>query len=316
MAHAIYTSKSKMVGVDEARCILENMAFPGQRRVRPAHVKKLANAQKKGTFRQGTNIDIAVFGKHKYLINGQHTLNAIMQSGMPQSLIVVYHTCTSMEEIHDLYVNFDNHLKRTPQDSMAAYNIKGMDQLEGGLRRAIYGATGILSIGFSSINQWDISNEFAWFQDTNTRMKLVSNWMPEAIRVSNDVKGQAFTPFISLVSVLSVALVTYRFADKPEVFWAGLAEDDGLKRGDPRKALILLYADKTRLRKFTYQRHVISRYVASGWNAFRRGEERTTVLPQSSDLPIRILDTPHQDRKLKVYVNEANEVLHDPIMKE
>jgi hypothetical protein len=81
--------ESKIVDVAEARELLASSVYARQRKLRAAHVQRLARIMNKGEFRQGTPIDLAVVGKRQYLLNGQHTLNAIIHSGEPQMLLVV-----------------------------------------------------------------------------------------------------------------------------------------------------------------------------------------------------------------------------------
>lgn len=97
-------------------------------------------------------------------------------------------------------------------------------------------------------------------------------------------------------AVASVAFVTlHHCGGKAEEFWSGVANDDGLKRGDPRKALLkeLLKGEANRL-----PRHARSIIPATAWNAWHRGDEIAFIRVSTSSR-LRIRGTPHYVGKAK-----------------
>jgi len=63
--------------------------YPGQRAVRPHHVLFLRHLIRAGHWRQGSEIHLARIGDERFLINGQHTLTAIMYEHTPVWLQIV-----------------------------------------------------------------------------------------------------------------------------------------------------------------------------------------------------------------------------------
>lgn len=301
--------KTRLIHAEDAREILEKTQYRQQRAIRSRHVQRLARIMESGEFRQGTPIDIAVVGQKSYLVNGQHTLSAIVQCGKPQELLVVKHSCKNMDEVGGLYVGFDRQLRRTPQDVVSGYGVN-MQSIGAHTGRALYGATGLVGSGFQAngTTRW-----LPWWDDLRIRARLLESWLPEAEFIDEDIVNAPYSALVRTSSIMAVALVTYRYAKNASVFWRGLVRDDALPQGDPRKALLFAYADKTKFRRAVYQQHIVARYVISCWNSFRRDQTRVNISHGDLTKPVRIYDTPHDGKAVMVYVTAEGEILRDPV---
>jgi hypothetical protein len=94
-------------------------AFPNQRPLKVKHRDFLANEIFAGRFIQGTQIHFVVFGKKKFLVNGQHTLSAILKTGITVLLAVLTTTVDSMEEVVKIYLGHDP--KGTGRSTLTAH---------------------------------------------------------------------------------------------------------------------------------------------------------------------------------------------------
>lgn len=108
------TSRLELIGAHIALSYLET-PFPHQRPLRSYHVTYLRHLMKAGHFRQGTEIHVANVSGARYVVNGQHTLSAVIYEQCSVWLSVVEYTCT-MEEAHRLYQTFDRNLQRSLTD--------------------------------------------------------------------------------------------------------------------------------------------------------------------------------------------------------
>lgn len=87
---------------------LENV-MPGQRKLRPNYVDRLASDMMSNRWRLGTDAILIVGG---YLANGQHRMTAVIKSGRPQKFIVMESNDS------DLYKVIDSNLVRTVGDRL------------------------------------------------------------------------------------------------------------------------------------------------------------------------------------------------------
>ena len=111
-------------------------------------------------------------------------------------------------------------------------------------------------------------------------------------------------------SVLSIALVTYRF--QPEMahdFWPRLARDSGLIEGDPAHTL-LRWLRETPARH--YDNGSYARHVAAAWNAAYEGRQLFRLLARQPTQPLLVAGTPHEGNVHKVYLRPTGEVLAAP----
>jgi hypothetical protein len=179
--------------------------------------------------------------------------------------------------------------------------------------RGLYAATGLAGAGFINRSNTRLS---PWWEDIKIRSQLVESWLPEAVILSSDTENTPYAQLVRNASVMAVALVTYRFAENASEFWAGLVRDDALPQGDPRKALLMAWADKTKFRRAVYQQHIVARYVMSAWNSFRRGQTRSNISYGNLEVPVTIRDTPHNGKATMTYVSPKGVILKEPIEKE
>ena len=70
-----------LITPDKAQALLET-CYQGQRPLRQHHVRFLRHLMRTGHWRQGAEIHCARVEGERFLVNGQHTLTALVQEGL------------------------------------------------------------------------------------------------------------------------------------------------------------------------------------------------------------------------------------------
>jgi hypothetical protein len=110
MFEAIEKPKIQKVDPEYAKAWLELNTFPGQRPLRYWHVALLRNKIANGEFRTG-EVAIAVLAydrDREVLMNGQHQLTAVVQSGKAITAKVERFRCATAADASHLFRQFDN----------------------------------------------------------------------------------------------------------------------------------------------------------------------------------------------------------------
>lgn len=293
--------KLVMVDPDKAREWLADN-YEKQRPLLKHYVDLYANEMKQGRFRPGTEITFAVNGNGRsVLINGQHTLSAIISSSLPQRLNTTEYLVENEDDIARLYYRIDMHRARTFGD---AVNVFGLPEKVGLKKRYVTKlatAAKVIHNGFIEGGKKKVKIL------SDDMIDLVLDWQAEGRRYFDLIAGcsQLARDGLERAPTLSVALVTLRHAplyygeDKVDDFWRGISQDDGLQKSDPRKTALrhmvsdgLAGGSTVRNKARTVSAPFAMRYVANCWNAWV--EDRTLADTRVSDAsaPIKILGTP------------------------
>ncbi len=292
----IHSSELEKVTPKKAREWLNHNVFERQRNMRPRHRDNLATEIQEDRFIQGTQIHFVRCEGDRFLVNGQHTLSATEKAGVPVTLSVLISDADTMEEVAALYSRHDNHLSRSILDAIKARDLH--NQIGMSLKQAqrVAGAVRFIRSGFrrsdSNISREDVLSE-------------IRNWEEEGSAFFEAIKKSHLAhSLITKAPILSVALVTIRHEETEALkFWKQVAKDDGLKRGDPRKALHE-FINMTRVRQGPFIRggNVVTqaytaRAVATAWNAFFSGKSLTRIHIHDPDREILIKGTPYKGIK-------------------
>ena len=95
--------------------------------------------------------------------------------------------------------------------------------------------------------------------------------------------------------------MTIKYCNRAVEFWRGVAFDDGLRLGDPRKTLRewlintgIYNSARTTIKKNQVALPMSVRVIASAWNKWIEGEEFKRVrIPDNVTLPLKIRETPY-----------------------
>lgn len=270
---------------------LKNYNYDYQRKIRQWHVQNLASEITFGRFLSKTQVNFCYDGDHYYLTNGQHTLSAISLANQAVVLNVIITPVKAFGEIADIYARHDTHLTRKLSDSLVAHQV----DTELGVSKTMLS---IITAGIVLFNSMlNGHKNFSKNQLTNDmKLDLIRKYGPMAARFIKD----------SMITTTSDQGVSYRtrkssiapclfiYNHKPAEcveFITTTYADDGLKKGDPRKALIEFLKQSTTTGGATNMRrslivspeHIIIKNFALAWNAFYKRKPLTYLRPKHED---------------------------------
>lgn len=274
------TSEVKLVSPELAKSIRAGCHFERQRKLSEANISRLAYEMSHGHFVQGTPIFFGVLpDKAMYLVNGNHTLEAIMSSTLPQLLTFIYHPCTDLEEVASLYATFDANKPRTWGDSLKAVGMG--EKLP--YAPQVASAVRMILANFKSVSGTAKRQGVATIANSKSEVFAKLHDFERPARLIHDALAGApgsNQKLLLRVPVLAVLLEIAR-AQPSEAFnfIKDLAADDGLKLGDPRKTLLRFLTNN-----YTTQgddRFLMCRAVAQAWNAYYQERELQILRPGS-----------------------------------
>lgn len=278
---------------------LREFHYDGQRQFRPSRVDYLAEEMSRGTFLKNSPVHLAKCNNKEYLINGQHTLRAIIKSGCMQELSVIDVACSSMEEVAIAYGVIDTQLKRSVSDMFSALNMAEEIGLTNTLLSKLGTGVKILKTEFAPKNLKNIH--------PNDLKGWIREYAESGKRFFSIIAGapQEMTTGLQRGTTVAVALATIRYAShffgeaRIESFWRGVAFDDRLSITDARKvAHIHLLTTGfsggglSRTKRSIVSESYSARYLAHCFNAFVENREITKTLVRDSSAPIVIDGTP------------------------
>lgn len=203
-----------------------------------AHIDALARQMTDGVWLPKSPIDFARMPDGTLtLVNGHHRMLAQVKSARDIEWNVIIHDVESEEEIASLFWRFDTVMRvRSMHNVLDGVNAaENLDLSKSGTialsRAAVFIDNGMRPTG-------------GYYSKTYTpaeKLALMSDWQIEA-RVYEDAISSAIKDArrkLYGAQIMAVALVTLRAHTESAIkFWSGIADDDGLRRGDPRKTLL------------------------------------------------------------------------------
>jgi hypothetical protein len=268
-----------------ARQLRDTCHYERQRTLRPRNTKRLSLEMKGGRFIQGT---AATFCRlpdgTMILVNANHTLEAIVDSGIPQRMVFIVISVADLDEVARIYGTFDIQRSRTWGDAMKA---KALDE-------KVPMATKVMPALGEILNRFEYAAENVAANDSRqVRFDLMEQYIDEATMIHEALAGapSLHRNVILRKSVLAVALETARFQPgKASEFWGGAAHDDKLANGDPRKTLIRWLVANPMSAGGSGARSQ-ARAAAICWNAWFEGRTINAVR-HNSMVNFRIVGTP------------------------
>jgi hypothetical protein len=305
------TLRHEVITPEAARSILLHERYERQRPIDQSVVQEYALAMLNGEFRQGTLITFCVYRGKRYLINGQHTLEAICRSGIALELAIEEIQVESLEERSYWFSKYDRLKLRSLKQIYDANVIHETVNMNKSQADCLGACLPLMASGFASTPRWRGSMRM-YTSNPRLRMDFIKEWADEASRFYSAIKGAPGTLSMNIrrAPVMAVALITYRFTGTDaDDFWLNVCQDDGLHQGDQRKALHI-FLRTTKLS--TYQPHAYSRYIAGAWCRAWKNQRGKNIQPQVEHLPILIEGTPHDGKETFRYISPRGEVLHAP----
>jgi hypothetical protein len=267
--------------------------YEHQRNISRSTVEFYAEEMRRQTFTQGTPLHFVRWHDSLHLVNGQHTLSAVVASGSPQILTLVY---TSEDPAH-AYYRHDRQRRRTTSDMFRSLDLGSELGLTNTQMNQV--ATGIKVIRSKFLGMGYLSESI----HPNELQEFLREYSEAAGLYYESIAGKPhYMRPMERSATVAVALATFKHADveKADAFWHSVAMDDGLSQSDPCKVSVV-HLTTTRLgggrslgmtsRSVAYS----CRYLGHCWNAFYAGRSITQskVKPEHEKKAISLLGTPY-----------------------
>jgi len=249
--------------------ILQTMNYSKQRRVENSHVAALAEQLRRGQFLAGTQV---AFGKLPdgtlHLVNGQHRLTAVRDANVPMEFQVVVIPCIDEHALDVLYYRFDTVIrKRSSAVVRATLGFAEEWEITATLGGGIWEAIPLIAHKLKQVpgGLWEPN-----LKTPDGRYELAVPFKTQAKQYNDAIAGAIKTRRKRLTNggVVAVGLLTLR--DQPIkalAFWKGVADNDGLRKGDARHALVEYFASTNLMTP-----NVAIAVCRSAWNAWARGK--------------------------------------------
>jgi len=252
---------TETVTPDLARRLLNGMGL--NRNVRKGHVARIANAMKEGMF-NGLNGETLVIDESGHLIDGQHRLNALLESGVKSvTMLVVRGVPAAAKD------TMGQGIQRTPGDVLGFHGHKSVNVLAASARWLyVYENDwpgGIRSRGATSVTTPVIVATVKQHPELEVAVDEIITKFPKAARLMT----QSIAGFTRLVTDRLSS------ADSEEFF---TVMETG--EGSPKTKSVRVLRDKLLSRTSKSGRLVAPEIVvltARVWNAFREGKELTKL---------------------------------------
>lgn len=282
---------------DQAREWLKSNG--NNRPLRPRHVEFLAGEMRQGYFMPTTPIHFVITNGKSRLINGQHTLHAVIKGDVSLAAMPIIRTveCSSQEQ-DMLYMHYDIGLKRSFADTATALSLPETMKVSSRIVTQITTALRFMYGGFGAIG-----GEARTQLSVSALATHVPKWAREAQLLENILtidpvlsrKWNEQRQLVLKAPVYSVALITaFSQPNKAKEFWPQVVYDNELSLTDPRKTLHE-FLPKTVKRSHwapsPVTPNLIARAVAQCWNAFYEARPVSKIYVSKSQAyePIKIL---------------------------
>ncbi len=229
----------RLVTPEYARALIEECTHDKSlmetlmRPIRPHHVAYLARQMERGAF--GNNlIDIAYCHEtgQRFIVNGNHTLRAIIKANARLHLTVENTECETVEDVRLAYSRYDRGLGRTRADAMRALNASN------GLAVPLSYVGYLASAVAFMLDDYrkEGSGRLSQTVGDDELYEEALRWRNEYECIRQWVGGAKAweARVIRRRGVLSVALVTARAnPDKAREFWQGVVTGANIPYGSP-----------------------------------------------------------------------------------
>lgn len=276
------TSLTLTVTPEMAKKMLETCIFENQRQVRVYHVHRLASEMTGGRFWPGTSIHFVQTPTGNVLVDGQHRLAAVIESGMPIEFTVVTHENGYENSVAKAYTRLDAGLPRTVEDKFRAYDLAEKTGFTPTKLQRVASAAQLIAAGYTSPQR---GGRLA-YDDLQAAIIYYSQYARQYFEIVNE-SPDSISDSLLRGSSVALGITTLAGCDDVAVaidFWRGVAFDDGLHVGDPRKMLnrwLIESSERGGHKVGGAKTWQSCRVIASVWDAFiQKREVKLIRLPK------------------------------------
>lgn len=270
-------SPDGVVGISPAgaQSILDELNFPGQRVIDSRRVFGHRHAIIKGDWMESYPIHFAALPDGRmWLVDGQHRLAAIAEGIESVRVAVRVVDVESEQEARSFYAGFDGKGSvRTNVQILDAVELAKSIGMSNRMTRATYEAAPLLLNGLEPLAGVVQMRANPGIYLQSNRLAAVTAWADQALQYEAAIKsaGVTLSEKLRQTGPVSVGLYTLRHQPaKAREFWKGVADNDGLRKGDPRHTLVQDLLARSMNTGSVRQRVQQS---ALAWNAFFTGRD-------------------------------------------
>lgn len=271
--------------------ILEETNWQGQRPIRTQRMMERLRWITSGSWDPACSIiSFAETPDGKlYLVNGQHRLTAIHASARNVRTKVEFIKACDMNHVRRIYASFDMpDGGRTDSELLDAVGVASALGLPRKIVTALFKALPIIRNDMDPVPN---RNNLSQSRSRSGRLNDLPEWAAES-RIYAGIVDHAdawLQKKLLRQQCMAVALYTLRHAPGlAKEFWCGVADNDGLRKTDPRARLIADFTSRS-LSDGSLRQGVQRATLA--WNAFVEGRE-LRIIKCIDGAPIRIAKTP------------------------
>lgn len=249
-----------------------------------AHISALAEQMRRGLWLSKTQIDFARVGHRLVLVNGHHRMRAQVAANSEIIWSIAIHDCSDETELAQLYWKFDTTLrKRSNSNVINGIGLAERFELSKNMATAFWSAAPIVVNGLKFYKNMNAGHNML----PEDRIAACEMLCWEAGLAQEFIRHAP--PFLrsKLLSAsrLSVMLATLHHQENDACdFWLELCRDDGLKKGDPRKTLVVDMQSRVGSKGLQVA-HMMA--CARAWNAFYEGKDLSIIKVTGSSIPLR-----------------------------
>lgn len=222
----------------EMNRVIQNCGYEHQRNINERHVAVLADLMKRDRWQSKSQIDFAVLDGRYVLINGYHRAYAQVRSGKRITWNIALHPAKSEADMRSLYYAFDTNVRaRNSRDILKAAEFGEVTGVPAEMADSLYRAVPFLASKFIVDSA---HANYLVTRQADRRLAVAAEYAKAAARLAAAIDGMPGHRRVKFKSggVVAVAVATFRYQSETAwTFWSGVAQNDGLKRGDPRLAL-------------------------------------------------------------------------------
>lgn len=271
---------------EQASTVLKLCRYDKQRDETRAqgHIATLAEAMRRGQWLEKSQLDFARVNGRLIMVNGHHRMHAQIAAGVDILWSIAIHDCADEGHVRSLYYRFDTNLrKRSASNIMSGIGFAEDTGLAKQSATALWTSAQVIADGMKFRHGSKATSSALL---TDDRVAICHEYAHEA-RIYDTFVSKAPSHMkrrLRTASVFAIAMVTLKA--EPVLageFWRGLAEDDGLTKGDPRKALLTDMQTRSGARGLMTAQMMAT---ARAWNAFRMGKSVHHIKVTGNPVPI------------------------------
>lgn len=252
------------VSPELARQWLDTRQLHYQRPVTIGHIRKLTQLMLDGLWNPRVSpITFAERNGRLLLLNGQHRLNAIIEYGKPVECWILVQSYNTDQEVDEVYAATDVLRLRTPGQGLLVFGTHELLGLSANEVKKVGQAIRVIGKSF-----FPDSNNTLYYGYMNTakeQHEAILKWQTtiDCLFGILEVASSRMRQLLLGTYTLAIMLVTLRYDTERAIeFWRQVADNQGLRKGEPAYALVQYMTQK---HKYTRQHYAIG--VARAWNA-------------------------------------------------